>query len=156
MFIRDKDGLDYERKKTYQVTIAATDPSGEKDSVTVNVIITDLNEEPDWVMGKAPGRPDHEENDTGVVATYEAKDPEGSGLTYTLSTVEVPDPNGDGEGTLATMMMLLRVPILLIAPCSRSTLLTASSASSRRPITKIRRTASLVRIVPTLPTTCTR
>ena len=82
LFIRDTDGLDFERRKTYQVTITATDPSGEKDSVTVNVIITNLNEEPDWV--KAPGRPDHEENDASVVATYEAKDPEGSGINYSL------------------------------------------------------------------------
>ena len=71
------------------MTITATDPSGEKDSVTVNVIITNLNEEPDWVKGKAPGRPDHEENDTSVVATYTAKDPEGSGITYSLSTENV-------------------------------------------------------------------
>ena len=84
LFIRDTDGLDFERRKTYQVTITATDPSGEKDSVTVNVIITNLNEEPDWVKGKAPGRPDHEENDTSVVATYTAKDPEGSGINYSL------------------------------------------------------------------------
>ena len=98
LFIRDRDGLDHERKKTYQVTITATDPSGEKDSVTVNVIITDLNERPDWVMGKAPERPDHEENDTSVVATYKAKDPEGSGITYSLPTDEtevVPDPDGE-------------------------------------------------------------
>ena len=99
LFITDRDGLDYERKRTYQVTITATDPSGEEDSVTVNVIITDLNEEPDWVKGKAPGRTDHEENDTGVVATYEAKDPEGSGLTYTLQTEDVDDPNGDQDNS---------------------------------------------------------
>ena len=93
MFIRDKDGLDFERRTRYQVTITATDPGDDSDKVTVTLHITDRNEGPDWVMGKAPRRPDHEENDTSVVATYTAKDPEGSGITYSLSTVDV-----DGSG----------------------------------------------------------
>ena len=45
------------------------------------------------------------------------------------------------DSTLSTMMILLAADYMLIAPCSRSTLLTAPSASSHRPITKIRRTA---------------
>ena len=39
-------GLDYETKREYRVTVTATDPSGEHDSVDVIVNITDVNEGP--------------------------------------------------------------------------------------------------------------
>ena len=76
--------LNYEKQREYRVTITATDPSGEQDSVTVNVNITDVNEGPDWE--KNPRMPVYAENDTGKVATYLAKDPEKSGVTYSLVT----------------------------------------------------------------------
>ena len=78
----DDTELDYETKRTYTVTITATDPGLDSDTVTVTVNITPFNEEPDWEMN--PAAPSHEENDEGVIATYEAEDPEGSGITYSL------------------------------------------------------------------------
>ena len=85
------DALDYEdvSKRAYTVTITATDPSGDADSVTVIVNITNFNEMPEWE--ERPDAPSHEENDPGVVATYEAEDPEGAGITYSL----VMAPEGD-------------------------------------------------------------
>ena len=40
--------LDYEDKREYRVTVTATDPSGELDSVDVIVNITNVNEGPKW------------------------------------------------------------------------------------------------------------
>ena len=76
--------LDYEDKREYRVTVTAHDPSGEHDSVTVNVNITNVNEEPEW--DKKPSMLVYAENDTGIVATYLAEDPENSGVTYSLIT----------------------------------------------------------------------
>ena len=80
------DDLDYEDedKRTYTVTITATDPSGDQDSVTVIVDITNHNEPPEKLEGK--GQVPYAENGMGVVATYMAKDPEGSGIIYSLVT----------------------------------------------------------------------
>ena len=39
----------YEDKREYRVTVTATDPSGELDSVDVIVNITNVNEGPEWV-----------------------------------------------------------------------------------------------------------
>ena len=82
--------LDYETQREYRVIVTATDPSGDHDSVTVNVNITNVNEGPQW--GKPPGErePVYTENDTSYVATYLAKDPEKSGVTYSLVTAPGP------------------------------------------------------------------
>ena len=78
--------LDYEAKREYRVTVTATDPSGEHDSVNVIVNITDVNEGPEWVPGTSPRMVVHEENDTADVAVYLAEDPEESGVTYSFVT----------------------------------------------------------------------
>ena len=80
--------LDYETQREYRVIVTATDPSGDHDSVTVNVNITNVNEEPEWV--KKPGMPVYTENEKGNVATYLAEDPETSGVTYSLVTAPGP------------------------------------------------------------------
>ena len=78
------DSLNFENpnKKSYTVTITATDPSGDDDSVTVTVNITDFNEGPGWVT--APTMVVYLENGTADVGTYLAKDPEGAGISYSL------------------------------------------------------------------------
>ena len=80
------DSLDYEDedKRTYTVTITATDPSGDQDSVTVIVDITNHNERPKKLEGKL--QVEYVENGMGVVETYRAEDPEGSGIIYSLVT----------------------------------------------------------------------
>ena len=68
--------LDYEAKREYRVTVTATDPSGDLDSVNVIVNITDVNEHPVWTKGR--GKPMYEENGTDAVGEYLAEDPEKS------------------------------------------------------------------------------
>ena len=94
----DPTPLDFESKTRYTVTIIATDPSGDADRVNVTVDITNFNEMPTWDT-KAPNSPAmvvYAENGMAIVATYTAKDPEGSGIRYSLSTEALADPNGDG------------------------------------------------------------
>ena len=76
--------LDFETKKKYTVTITATDPGDDSDRVTVTVYITDVNEEPDWVIGTSPTMVVYAENGTAAVSTYRAKDPEGAGIIYSF------------------------------------------------------------------------
>ena len=78
------EGLDYETQREYRVTVTATDPSGESDSVNVIVNITNVNEGPDWTT--APPMRVYLENGTADVADYLAEDPEGSGITYSFVT----------------------------------------------------------------------
>ena len=84
--------LNYEKQREFRVTVTATDPSGEHDSVTVNVNITDVNEGPYWK--EKPGELAYPENNTGNVATYDAEDPEIAGVIYSLITAA-----GDVLGT---------------------------------------------------------
>ena len=82
--------LNYEDKREYRVTVTATDPSGEHDSVNVIVNITDVNEGPKWM--KNPGKPVYAENGTADVAVYLAEDPEKSGVIYSLVTEQIEEP----------------------------------------------------------------
>ena len=91
--LRIKAGLDYEVKREYQVIITATDPSGEHDSVTVNVNITNMNEGPNWAMPEEAVRGEevrrrYSENRTADVETFKASDPETSGIIYSLVTAD--------------------------------------------------------------------
>ena len=44
--------LDFETKNSYSVTVTATDPSGESDSVDVTITVMDVNEPPDVTGGE--------------------------------------------------------------------------------------------------------
>ena len=70
--------LDFETKRTYMVTVIAADPFDESSSIDVTIMVTDLNEAP-----KITGDDSHmhPENDDGPVATYRARDPEGTAIT---------------------------------------------------------------------------
>ena len=73
-----KAELDYEKKKTYKVTVKATDSSGESndsDTITVTITVTDMDEGPE-ITGPTT-TVNHAENDDGAVTTLSAKDPEG-------------------------------------------------------------------------------
>ena len=75
-------GLNYEAQDEYRVTITATDASGDSHSVNVIVNVTDVNEPPAWTAGVTERL--YVENGTDFVSTYEAMDPEESGITYSL------------------------------------------------------------------------
>ena len=64
---------DHESRVSYQVIVTATDPPGLSDTVNVTINVTDANEAP-VVTGPVNVR--FEENGTGVVASYNAIDPD--------------------------------------------------------------------------------
>ena len=66
--------LDFEARKTYTVTVRAKDASNDSDSVTVNISVTNVDEDPEITAG--PMMVDYAENGTGTVATFTATDPE--------------------------------------------------------------------------------
>ena len=80
--LQTKAALDYESKGSYTVTVTAADPSGESDSITVTINVTNVDEVP--VIGLSASI-DYPENYTGRVATYTATDPEGKSITWKLS-----------------------------------------------------------------------
>ena len=92
--------LEFDRpddKRVYRVTITARDPSGDKGSSSVDVIvnITDVNEAPDWVKPIDGISVRYEENGTDAVVQFEAKNPEtpnpGPGISYSFATEAVTD-----------------------------------------------------------------
>ena len=92
--------LDFETKSTYIVTVKATDDGSPVASATVPVTIRviDVNEAP-TISGDA-AVPRYFENDTSVVATYTAADPEGDSFTWGLSGDDAGDFTIDSGGRL--------------------------------------------------------
>ena len=81
--------LDYETKDTYTVTVTATDPALESATITVTIMVTDVNETP-AILKKAlviGGRRsiDYPETDERPVATYMAAGPESARARWRLS-----------------------------------------------------------------------
>ncbi len=80
--IKDDTKLDYDAgQREYRLTVTATDPSGDSDSVNVIVSITNYNESPE-LKGETLVR--YVENGTGPVATYQGTDPENAGMIYDI------------------------------------------------------------------------
>ena len=84
-----KAELDKETKDTYVVTVTATDPSGETDTVTVTIKVTDVDEAPEIMVGglaisgmRSVG---YAENGTMPVGTYMAAGPDAAMAIWTLS-----------------------------------------------------------------------
>ena len=77
-----KAPLDYESaKRSYTVTVTATDPSGLFDTIEVTINVANVNEAP-VVTVTAPVR--YPENSTGAVAFYTASDPDSSTINWSL------------------------------------------------------------------------
>ena len=79
--LQTKARLNYEDKKSYTVTVTATDPSNLSDTITVTITVSNVNEAP-VVVGQDIG---YAENGEGPVATYAATDPEDGEITWRLS-----------------------------------------------------------------------
>ena len=75
--------LDFETKTSYSVTVTATDPSGESDSVDVAITVMDVNEPPDVTEGETDL--EYAENGTDAVEQFVAVDPEGQDVSWRLS-----------------------------------------------------------------------
>ena len=92
---KDDVDLEFDRpndKRVYRVTITARDPSGDKGSSSVDVIvnITDVNEAPVWAKPKDGMSVRYEENGTDAVVQFVANNPEtpnpGPGISYSFIT----------------------------------------------------------------------
>ena len=81
-----KAPLDYESaKRSYTVTVTATDPSGESDTIEVTITVANVNEAPTVTVTPTVY---FNENGTGEVATYTAADPENAALTWKVTGVD--------------------------------------------------------------------
>ncbi len=86
--------LDYETKKTYRVTVTATDPSLARDTVAVIIEVTNVNEPPTvsqrGLTVTGPASVSYAEDRTDAVETYRAVGPDASGASWSLTG---PDTN---------------------------------------------------------------
>ena len=80
--LRTEAVLDEETKNIYSVTVKATDPSGESDTIAVTITVTDQNEGPSVAR---TGLVSYPENGTVDIAEYTAEDPEGVTIIWSLS-----------------------------------------------------------------------
>ena len=80
--LQTKAELDKEMKDTYTVTVTAADSLRESSTITVTIMVTNVDEMPD-LEGEAPE--EYAENGTGAVATFTAEDPEGESIVWSLA-----------------------------------------------------------------------
>ena len=73
--------LDYEKKKSYMVTVTATDPSLLSATIDVTINVTDVNEPPD-IAGEDDFTENFAENSTNTIETFRATDPERRPVVY--------------------------------------------------------------------------
>ena len=87
--------LDTETKSTYVVTVTATDPGALSSTIKVNIMVTDVDEAPDFVdrtvLVTGPLSVMYAENNTGSVATYTASGPEAAGATWSVTGTDAGD-----------------------------------------------------------------
>ena len=86
--VKSATKLDYEGKRTYMVTVTATDPLGAATSIPVTIEVTDVDEAPE-ISGD--GTIDYPEKGTHPVATYTASDPEGASVRWSLGGADAGD-----------------------------------------------------------------
>ena len=105
--VKTADTLDYEDKKTYMVTVTATDPNGLSDSHDVTIKVTDMDEAPKIIVGGlvVTGTSDinYIENGMGMVATYSAAGPDAADATWSLSGADAGDLSISSAGVLTFM-----------------------------------------------------
>ena len=77
--------LDAETKTSYTVTVTATDPEPLNDSITVTITVTNVDEAPTEIAGLAAISHQEEMPNTPTLSTYNATDPEGDTVVWSLS-----------------------------------------------------------------------
>ena len=77
--------VDYEKKKSYMVTVTATDPSQAMTTIDVTIMVVDDNEPP-VIAGEDDLTKDFRENLTSTIQTFSARDPEGRPVYWSLQT----------------------------------------------------------------------
>ena len=104
--ILTKVKLDYEAKDEYKVTVTATDPDGESDSIDMTIKVTNLDEQnvPKALLISGDALPTYSENGTDAVGEYTAA--AGGGATPGRWSLEGPDAsNFRLEGTGVSRML---------------------------------------------------
>lgn len=86
--LKTKAALNYEEKNAYTVTVKASDPSNETDTVSVTINVTNVNESPDL---SGPTSLTFVETTPGPVATYQHNDPEDTGISWDVSGLDRDD-----------------------------------------------------------------
>ena len=81
--IKTRAVLDHEKKSSYRVTVTAEDPSGERDTHSLTIVVDDVEEPPAITSGDVYIY--YAENGRGTVATYRADDPEGRSIEWSLT-----------------------------------------------------------------------
>ena len=75
--------LDYEKTKSYMVTLTATDPSQASHTIDVTINVDDVNEGP-VIAGEDDVTKEFRENSTGTIQTFSARDPERRTVYWSL------------------------------------------------------------------------
>ena len=87
--------LNYEAKNTYMVTVTATDPNGLSDSIDVTIMVTDMDETPEVIVGglviTGLRAVSYAENGTGNVTPYMAAGRDAASATWSLSGADMGD-----------------------------------------------------------------
>ena len=84
--VKTAETLDYETAPSYIVTVKALDSSNASDTVQVTIEVTDVNERPVVRRSSGTGPFSIVENSGTDVGAFEATDPEGQGVTWSLAT----------------------------------------------------------------------
>ena len=88
--LKSKGPLDHESYARYELRVAVSDDGGGRDTIDVIITVTGVPEPP-IVTGETAVK--YPENQSGTVAVYFARDPEGAGVTWGLS--------GEDSGTFS-------------------------------------------------------
>ncbi len=80
--LRSNHELDFESKQSYEVVVTATDPWGLSDSVTLTIVVIDVDEPPS-ITGNASV--EYAEGRTSTLGRYAAEDPEGEDVAWSLA-----------------------------------------------------------------------
>ena len=84
IMVGDTTMLDYETKNSYSVVVKATDSDNQSATTRVTIRVNNVDEAPMFMGEDADFAIDHEEDDTGVVTTFRAPDPENARLAWDL------------------------------------------------------------------------
>ena len=102
--VKSSTKLDYETKRTYMVTVTATDLQGLSSSVMVVIEVTGVNEGPAIMLGRlavsGPPLVEHDSMSTDDVGTYSAVGVDASGATWDLSGDDAGDFRISSTGVL--------------------------------------------------------
>ena len=103
--LQTKAKLDYETKKSYMVTVTATDPDGASASIDVTIKVTNVDEEPMIMVGglaiSGMVRVDYAEDRRDDVATYRAAGPDADMASWTLEGDDRGDFRISSSGVLS-------------------------------------------------------